>query len=106
MLANTQLEVPESMVDYELNFSDESEENDPRKAAEERVKLLLILKKIAETEGIEVESAVVDERIDAMAVEYGLTVNQLRANLEQNNSMPRIKSFLIAEHTIAYLLEG
>ncbi len=106
LLANTQLEVPESMVDYELNFSDESEENDPRKAAEERVKLLLILKKIAETEGIEVESAVVDERIDAMAVEYGLTVNQLRANLEQNNSMPRIKSFLIAEHTIAYLLEG
>ena len=107
LLENTNLEIPESMVEYELNFSDEDEsEEDARKAAEERVKLLLILKKIAQAEGLEVDNSDVDERIEAMADEYGVTVNQLRTNLEQSNTVPRIKSFLLAEHTIAYLLEG
>ena len=105
LLDNTNLEVPGSMVDFELNFSDDESEEDARKAAEERVKLLLILKKIAKIEGIEIEDTDVDERIDAMADEYGITVSQLRTNLEQSNAMPRIKSFLLAEHTISYLLE-
>jgi hypothetical protein len=56
LLENTQLEIPKSMVDYELNFSDDSEESDPRTATEERVKLLLILKKIARAEGVEVDA--------------------------------------------------
>jgi FKBP-type peptidyl-prolyl cis-trans isomerase (trigger factor) len=107
LLENTNIHIPESMVDYELNFSDENEaEGDARKSAEERVKLLFILKKIAGIEGIEVKDVDVDERIKAMAAEYEVTVKELWASLEQNHTLSRIKSFLLAEQTIAYLLEA
>ncbi|MCK5529287.1 MAG: hypothetical protein KAI74_06355 [Kiritimatiellae bacterium] len=106
LLSSSKLEIPESMIDYEANFAEEGEsEEAARQSAAERVKLLLILKKISNVEGIEVENSDLDERIAAMAVEYDMTVDQLLASLNQSNAMPRIRSFLLAEHTIAYLLE-
>ncbi len=74
--------------------------------AKERVRLMLILKKIAGIEGIEVDDDALDSRIETMAGEYHLTPAQLRADLEEKGSLQRLSAFLLAEKTLDFLLRA
>ena len=75
------------------------------KAASDRIRLLLILKRIARQEGIEVDEKDVNRRIAAKAQEFGTTVKALYAELAQGDGMQRLKDMLLAESTLDYLLE-
>ena len=69
------------------------------------MRLLLILKKIARTEGIEVDERDVELRIAAKAREFDTTPAQLKAELEQGGGYLRLREMLLAESTLGYLLE-
>jgi hypothetical protein len=56
----------------------------------QRVKLMLILKRIAREEGIEVEEAEVDRRIEAKAAEFGIRTETLRADLDKDGGRERL----------------
>ena len=75
-------------------------------AAAQRVKLMLILKRIAREEGIEVEEAEVDRRIEEKAAEFGTNIDTLSAELEQGGGRARLKDLLLAESVLEYLLEN
>ena len=75
------------------------------KAARDRIRLMLILKRIAKQEGIEVDQADVDHRIAEKAEEFGTTTNALQAELSQGDGMQRLKDMLLAESTLAYLVK-
>ena len=82
---------------------------DPRspewKSAEERVRLMLILKRIARQEGIEVEEADVNNRIAEKAEEFGTTKEALQKELEEGGGVERLRDMLLAESTLDYLIE-
>jgi hypothetical protein len=75
------------------------------KEARDRIRLMLILKQIAKQEGIEVDQADVDHRIDEKAEEFGTTTKALQAELSQGDGMQRLKDMLLAESTLAYLVK-
>ncbi len=75
------------------------------KSAEERVRLILILKRIARQEGIEVEEADVNNRIAAKAEEFGTTKEALQKELEEGGGLERLRDMLLAESTLDYLIE-
>jgi FKBP-type peptidyl-prolyl cis-trans isomerase (trigger factor) len=74
------------------------------KAAEERVRLMLILKKIARQEGIEVDETDVDNRIAKKAEEFGTAKEPLQKELEEGGGMARLRDMLLAESTLDYLI--
>jgi FKBP-type peptidyl-prolyl cis-trans isomerase (trigger factor) len=108
LLELVDLVVPEEMVRGELAFEgqpDGEPESEAWQAAARRVKLMLILKRIAREEGIEVEEADVEQRIQEKAEVFGTKAETLRAELENGGGIPRLKDLLLAESTLEYLLE-
>jgi FKBP-type peptidyl-prolyl cis-trans isomerase (trigger factor) len=102
------LAVPEEMVRAELAFEGQAgcePEREVWQAAANRVMLMLILKRIAREEGIEVEEADVEQRIAEKAAEFGTRAETLKAELENGGGIPRLKDLLLAESTLEYLLE-
>ena len=75
-------------------------------AAAQRVKLMLILKRIAREEGIEVEEAEVDRRTEEKAAEFGIRTDTLRADLDKDGGRARLKDLLLAESVLEYLMES
>jgi|WetSurMetagenome_2_1015567.scaffolds.fasta_scaffold194113_2 FKBP-type peptidyl-prolyl cis-trans isomerase (trigger factor) len=75
-------------------------------AAARRVRLMLILKRIALKEGIEVEESDVQRRIEEKAAEFGTSPDTLRADLDKGGGRARLKDLLVAESVLAYLLEN
>jgi FKBP-type peptidyl-prolyl cis-trans isomerase (trigger factor) len=108
MLNQTQVEVPDEIVKQELEFGDNAEAgkgSDEWNAACQRVKLLLVLRKIAREDGIEVDDTDVDDRIEQIASGCDTTASQLRQTLLSTGGLSRISSFLLAEKTLDYLIE-
>ena len=66
---------------------------------------MLILKRIARLEGIEIEPADVDRRIEEKAAEFGTKSGTLRVELEKSGGRARLKDLLLAESVLEYLLE-
>ena len=66
---------------------------------------MLILKKISRQEGIEMEQRDVDNRIAEKAEEFGATIKELQAELSQGGGRQRLKDMLLAESTLAYLMD-
>ena len=98
--------VPDEVVEAELG-DEESNGNSGDaawKAAADRVRLMLILKKIAGREGVEVSEADVEQRIREKASEFGKDAGSLRTEL-QKGGIQRLKDMLIAEGTLTYLME-
>ncbi len=100
--------VPDELVRTEL----ESAPNgiDPHESAEwktamDRVRLLLILKKIAVKEGITISEMDVEQRIKEKAIEFGTDAATLRTELEEGGGRQRLKDMLLAESTLDYLVE-
>jgi FKBP-type peptidyl-prolyl cis-trans isomerase (trigger factor) len=101
-------EFPDELVKNELVLDGVSD-GDPRseewKSAEERVRLMLILKKIARQEGIDVEESDVDNRIAEKAKEFGTTKETLKKKLKEGGGLGRLRDMLLAESTLDYLIE-
>ncbi len=74
-------------------------------AAEERVRLMIILKRIAVQDGIEIDETDVDDRIRDTAANLGATEEELRAELEHTGGRERLRDLLLAEAVLDYLLE-
>ncbi|MEA1928764.1 MAG: hypothetical protein U9N73_11210, partial [Candidatus Auribacterota bacterium] len=105
LLEKTPFDPPRSLVELELAQAEEAGGGEEaEKNAEERVRLMIMLRKIAVIEGIEVEEDDLNSRIEAMAGEYDLTPAQLRADLEEKGSLQRLSAFLLAEKTLDFLL--
>ena len=100
--------IPEQLVKDELALDGigDTEPGSPQwKAAGDRIKLMLILKKIARQEGIEIDDADVNDRIAKKAEEFGTTIKSLRQELEKGGGIQRLRDMLIAESTLEYLME-
>ncbi len=79
--------------------------SEAQKTSVDRVKLMYILGRIAEEENIEVSESEVEERIESMAAGYGMDKARMKAELEKQNALARIKSELRQEKTLDFLLE-
>ena len=66
---------------------------------------MLILKKIAQQEGIEVDDTDIDNRIAEKAEEFKTTKKSLQAELEKGGGLQRLRDMLLAESTLEYLME-
>jgi len=100
--------VPDELVRAELESDGSSivtYESAEWKAATDRVRLMLILKKIAGKEGIEVTEADVERRIKDKAAEFGTDPDTLRTELEKGGGRQRLKDMLLAESTLEYITE-
>lgn len=101
-------EVPNELIRDELacdDINDCERGSASWQAASDRIRLMLILKKIARQEGIEVEGADVNRRIEDKAKEFGTSAEALRSELEEGNGIARLRDILLAESTLDYLLE-
>ncbi len=108
LLENTDANVPDAVVEWELSFGDDSGATPGSaewNAARDRAKLLLVLRAIARRDGIDVDDRDVDERIETMAGNLGTTARQLRNELLQKGGLRRVRTFMLAERTLDYLLE-
>lgn len=101
--------VPEELVRGELALDgqpDSVPNGEAWQAAARRVRLMLILKRLAREEGIEVEDADVEQRIQEKAVEFGTSPEVLRGELEQGGGRARLKDLLLAESVLEYMMDG
>ncbi len=108
LLSETVLEVPAELIRQELSFDGRegvSPDGDEWVAARRRVKLLLILDKIAREDGIEVDEQDLEERIGQIASAHGTEPASLRQHLMRSGGLSRISRFLLAERTLDYLIE-
>jgi FKBP-type peptidyl-prolyl cis-trans isomerase (trigger factor) len=101
--------LPDELVRGELDFDGQPEgepESEAWQAAARRVKLMLILKRLAREEGIEVDDADLEQRIKDKAAEFGTSPDALKAELEKGGGKTRLKDLLLAENVLEYLLEN
>ena len=108
LLELVSFDVPDRLVKDELaldGVGDSPPDSAEWKAAKDRIKLMLILKKIARQEGIEVDTTDVNDRISEKAKEFGTTKKSLQAELEKGGGRERLRDMLIAESTLEYLME-
>lgn len=106
LLAKTQIILAPSLIDQELNFSDVEPQNateEDRTHAEERAKLMLILKKIAKQDGFEVSEACIQERLEQLGKENGLTAEEVARYFSENGGMERFSDLLLAEQVLQYI---
>jgi FKBP-type peptidyl-prolyl cis-trans isomerase (trigger factor) len=108
LLEQVRFDIPEKLVKDELAI-DGIEESDPgSKKWEEtsnRIKLMLILKRIARQEGIDIDEADVSKRIAEKVEDFGTTKKTLQKELERGGGMQRLRDILLAESTLEYLIE-
>jgi len=106
LLAHTPGDVPEPLIRQECERGEwptAGAGSDAWQAAAQRVKLTLILEQIAEAEGIELEEAAVDGRVEKMAAQCGVKPAELRRQLGEDG-LSRLRSLLRAEQALDYLL--
>ncbi len=101
LLERTNIELHPAMVEAEMRYSEEGTRDD----AEARVKLMLILKKIASQDGIGVDEKDVEKRIGAVAVESDVSPEELKRFLIENKAMGRFADSLLAETVLDYIIE-
>jgi FKBP-type peptidyl-prolyl cis-trans isomerase (trigger factor) len=109
LLEKVDFPIPDELVRGELAFDGHPEVepgSEAWQAATRRVKLMLILKRLAREEGIEVEDADVEQRIQEKAAEFGTRPDVLKTELEQGGGKARLKDLLLAESVLAYLMES
>ena len=109
LLEMVKFTVPDELVKAELESDGSAivtHENAEWKAATDRVRLMLILKRLAGKEGIDVTEADVEQRIKDKAVEFGTDPDTLRAELEKGGGRQRLKDMLLAESTLEYITQN
>ncbi len=107
LLEQTAIQLPPVFVDDELRYADlagDTPTQAERADAEARVKLMLILKKIAAQDNIEVQPQEVEERIKAVAADIESTPEELKEFLMNNNGWARFVDSLLAEQVLQYII--
>ena len=108
LLEKTTFAIPDELVRQELSF-DGMDEVQPGgeewAAALKRVKLLLILDRVARRDGIEADDKDVEQRIDRIASTYGTKPQLLKQQLLRSGGMSRLSRFILAERTLNYLID-
>jgi len=102
-------EVPGALIREELaidGLGESAHGSEAWASAADRIRLMLILKRIARQQGIEVDAADVRKRIAEKAGEFGTTKEALEKELEEGGGMDRLKDMLLAESTLDYLMGG
>ena len=108
LLEKVHFEVPDELVraEHGSGVSDIIDRQGVEwKAASDRIRLMLILKRIARQKGIEVDEADVEKRIEEKASEFGTDPDKLKAELEKGGGQQRLKDMLLAESTLNFLIE-
>lgn len=108
LLEQVAFEVPDDLVKAELG-QDVGEktgrESNQWKAAADRVRLMLILKRIARQEGIDVDDNDVERRIQEKAVALGVDPAALGKQLQEAGMRQRLKDMLLAESVLDFIVE-
>ncbi len=107
LLASADISLPPFFIENELKYSEITKEqlsDIEKKAAEDRVKLMLILKKIATQDSIEVDDIDIENRIKSVAAENEVTPAQLKEFLIANNGLSRVADSLLAEQVLDYII--
>ncbi|MCP4669165.1 MAG: trigger factor [Deltaproteobacteria bacterium] len=123
---NFDFELPQSLVESELNFavenvkqnllrsgsnlekaglSEEKLREEFRASAEKRVKDLLILGRVAEQEGIQVDEKDLTKGFKELAERTGQDMEALRKYYEARNLVDSLREKLLEEKTLNYLVE-
>lgn len=108
LLEMVSFKVPDDLIRTEIGFGvgdNTNERSIEWKAAADRIRLMLILKRIARQVGIEVDEADVERRIGEKALKFGVNPNILNAELEKGGGRQRLKDMLLAESTLDFLIE-
>jgi trigger factor len=95
-------------MDTYLSFIGKTEEEfqeEMRPRAEERLTRYLVLRKLAQEEGIEVSSEEVQEEVDSMVSSAGEAATQLRRVLSSENARENIRVTLLNRKVIKRLVE-
>ncbi|MBW7909123.1 MAG: trigger factor [Kiritimatiellae bacterium] len=74
------------------------------RSATERVKLRFIVQRIAAEEKVSVTEQDVSNRIRALALAYGMPFDKLRADLEKNDAIKRIREEVLTKKVISHVL--
>lgn len=127
LLAKTSMDIPEAVVAREANAimrsmiegavrqGAQKEEVHQRmeqitasaqEAGAKRVKLSYIAAEIAKVEELSVTEEDVDGHITAMAARYGMTGDQLRAELEKRETIDDLRSDVLSDKVFGFLLEN
>jgi FKBP-type peptidyl-prolyl cis-trans isomerase (trigger factor) len=107
LLEQVKFDLPQRLITEELvrEGNDCEPGSTEWQAASDRIRLMLILKRISDQEGISVDATDLQRRIAAKAVEFGTTTMELQTELEQEDGMERLMDMLLAESTLEYLME-
>lgn len=76
------------------------------KRAEERIKVEIVLARIAEKEGIKADDKDLEERIKKIAEDTNKTYNEMRNTYEQYHLMESLRETMIEEKTIDFLQDN
>ncbi len=107
LLDRTTIPLHPAFIENEKRYSEPSDDTTPEAEAAiaDRVRLMLILKKIAAQDAIEVDAKDVDERIRLIAADNDVTPDELRNYLIENGGIPRLTETLLAEVVLHYIIE-
>jgi FKBP-type peptidyl-prolyl cis-trans isomerase (trigger factor) len=108
LLEQVRFDIPDELIRTELGAG--PHENIDRQgtewtAAADRVRLMLILKRIARQQGIEVDEGDANKRIEEKAAEFGVNADALKAELGKGSGRQWLKDMLLAESTLDFLVE-
>ncbi len=108
LLEQTQIFLPPSLIENELKYDDiqsGAASAADKAGAEARVKLMLILKKIGEKDNIKVSEKDIEDRMQKVANENDITINQLKEFLLPNGGLSRLADALLAEYVLSYVID-
>jgi len=127
LLDNTNLDLPQSLVDNassdhvrriasDLQRGGESEDSllekkdeileSAKGSAERQVKLRLILQKIADEEGVDVSEEEVSREISMMAYAYQMDRNELEKRLKENNQLDDLRGDIVCRKVVQWVLDA
>ncbi len=106
LLEQTSISLHHTFIDAELKYIENASNPTPEDivAATERVKLMMILKKIAKQDRIEIDEKDIDDRIILIAQENEVTPKQLKDFFITNNGLSRLSDSLLAESVLDYII--
>ncbi len=106
LLDDTNIALHPSFIENELEYSEGDINDEIEKGnAEARVKLMMILKKIALKDQIEVDEKDIEDRIKVVAAENDVTPEELKKYLIENKGLSRFADSLLAEMVFDYIIE-
>jgi FKBP-type peptidyl-prolyl cis-trans isomerase (trigger factor) len=107
LLEEVAFDVPDELVQAEVGDDGNinAKGSAAWEAASDRLRLMLILKRIARQEGIDISEEDVEKRIKEKAAEFGTDPDSLKSELQKGGGTTRLKEMLLAESTLEYLME-